>query len=263
MSSKRLRYQDYLRYFVRRRSIAGAGSPPPAPVATSYAVTAASYSPGSGANDDIQAQLLDQFGGPMAEAGHTVTWSKSVTDGSFSTGTSVTDASGIATVTLIAPTVNEALTVTATDEGSRTGTSAAITVTGGTITPDATMTSILNGLLDNGEIDFYTGAPPRSAADAAASTLLATLTFSAPAGTNPPDMISNNSMNLHITGPAFVITNGTVGWARVRLPNGAGQFDGLVGLTGSGQPFIVDTASLTWATGQTLSQVSLIATTGV
>lgn len=124
---KRLRYQDYLRFYQRRRTASGAGAAPPAPVATSYAVTAASYTPDESSTDLITAQLLDQSGNPLSEAGHTVTWSKSSPNGSFGAPTSLTDATGKATVTLTAPADVETLTVTATDEGSRTGTTPAIT----------------------------------------------------------------------------------------------------------------------------------------
>lgn len=131
---------------------------------------------------------------------------------------------------------------------------------GSTVTPDATMTLILNGLLNNAEVDFYTGTPPRSAKDAANATLLATGTIASPAGTNPPDMLASNRMTIHVASD-FIVADGTVGWARVRLPDGSGYFDGLVGLAGSGAPFIANT--LTWTVPQTMTLTAFIATTGI
>ena len=231
--------------------------------AAAYQVTASNYNPNVSTGVTITAQLVDANNHAVKTAGLVVTWSKSDTGGSFGSPTSTTDANGTATVTFTTGTADVAVTVTGTDTNSKTGTTATIQTHGGSITPDAVMTTILNGLLDNGTIDFYTGTPPRSAADpATGSTLLATLTFSVPAGSNPPDMIQQNKMNLHVTGTAFVIRDGTVAWARVRKPNGVAIYDGLVGLTGSGNPFIVSTASLAWTTGQTLTQSALTATTG-
>lgn len=230
--------------------------------ATKYLVTSSNYDPTAGAGVTISAQLVDANNHSVATAGLVVTWTKTDSGGSFGSPTSTTDATGLATVTFTTNAADVATTVTGTDTNSMTGTSATIQTHGGSITPDATMTTILNGLLDNGTIEFYTGTAPRSTADAAGATLLATLTFSVPAGANPPDMIQQNKMNLHVTGTAFVIRDGTVAWARVRKPNGVGIYDGVVGLTGSGEPFIVSTASLAWTTGQTLTQSALTATTG-
>lgn len=115
--------------------------------------------------------------------------------------------------------------------------------------------------MDGGEIDYYTGTPPRSTADLAGSVLLATHTFDTPAATSG-DLLAGNVLTLHLTG-GFVYVDGTVGWARVRKPDGTAIYDGLVGLTGSGRPFIVSTATLAWTTGQAVTVTVCTATTGV
>lgn len=97
-------------------------------VPTHYIVTPATTSPNTSAIDTISAQLVDASNNPVGIAGRVVTWSKSHPDGSFSVATSTTNSSGIATVDLtVSNTAGVACTVTATDTGSLTGTSATIT----------------------------------------------------------------------------------------------------------------------------------------
>lgn len=96
--------------------------------AARYVVTTSSQNPVAGAAVTIRAQLADSYGNAVATAGVTVTWSKTGSGGSFGDATSVTDGSGIATVTFVTGTVRGVTyTVTATDADGRTGTSPAIT----------------------------------------------------------------------------------------------------------------------------------------
>jgi len=93
-----------------------------------YIVTASSYAPVAGADVTITAQLASAGNDPIHSSGVVVTWSKTGTGGSFGSGTSTTDASGIATVTFTTDTtVGTEYAVTATDGSSRTGTSPTIT----------------------------------------------------------------------------------------------------------------------------------------
>jgi len=107
---------------------------PQAGGATQYVVTPATASPAAGTGVVISAQLLDASNNPVFLAGQTVTWTKSDANGSFSAPTSVTNGSGVATVTLITHTVsNTATTVTATSAGPLTGTSTTITTVPGAV----------------------------------------------------------------------------------------------------------------------------------
>lgn len=93
-----------------------------------YLVTSTSLTPSAGAAVIIRAQLADTYGNAVATAGVTVVWSKTGAGGSFSSPTSLTDASGLATVTFTTGTVRGVTyTVTAADADGRTGTSPAIT----------------------------------------------------------------------------------------------------------------------------------------
>jgi hypothetical protein len=93
-----------------------------------YIVTASSYAPVAGTDVTITAQLANASNDPIHSSGVVVTWSKTGTDGSFGSGTSTTDASGIATVTFTTgATVGTEYAVTATDGSARTGTSPTIT----------------------------------------------------------------------------------------------------------------------------------------
>lgn len=93
-----------------------------------YIVTPATTTPNVSAVDTISAQLVDASNNPVGIAGRVVTWTKSHPDGSFSVATSTTNSSGIATTDLtVSGTAGIVCTVTATDAGSLTGTSASIT----------------------------------------------------------------------------------------------------------------------------------------
>jgi adhesin/invasin len=96
--------------------------------AAKYLVTSSSYAPAAGAYVTISAQLADQFGNAVATSGVTVTWSKTGTGGSFATATSITNASGVATVRFTTGTPAPVVyVVTGTDGSGRTGSSPNIT----------------------------------------------------------------------------------------------------------------------------------------
>lgn len=93
-----------------------------------YLVTPSSTTPLSGAVVGITAQARDAGNAAVLEAGRVVTWSKSGAGGSFASSTSVTNASGIATVNFTVGAVGTVYTVTGTDVAGKTGTTASITV---------------------------------------------------------------------------------------------------------------------------------------
>ena len=96
--------------------------------ATKYVVTSSSNNPVIGTGVTITAQLADVNGNPVPTPGKVVEWSKTGAGGSFVVATSVTDASGIATVVFTTGlTAGTAYTVTGTDAGGLTGTSATFT----------------------------------------------------------------------------------------------------------------------------------------
>jgi hypothetical protein len=102
--------------------------------ATQYLVSSSSYSPIAGGAVTISAQLADTYGNSVSTSGLVVTWSESGSGGSFATGTSTTNASGLATVSFTAGTAaGTAYTVTGTDTSSRTGTSSPITTLAGVL----------------------------------------------------------------------------------------------------------------------------------
>jgi hypothetical protein len=93
-----------------------------------FLVTSSNYTPVPGAAVTITAQLANSAGTAIATSGVVVTWSSTGTGGSFSSATSTTNASGIATVTFtVSATTGTVHTVTATG-GGFTGTSSNITV---------------------------------------------------------------------------------------------------------------------------------------
>lgn len=102
--------------------------------ATKYLVTSSSSNPTAGSAVTITAQLSDANNNAVSTAGKVVTWSKTGAGGSFSAATSTTNASGVVTVTFTTSTTAGTVhTVTATDEGSLTGTSANITTVAGAL----------------------------------------------------------------------------------------------------------------------------------
>ena len=97
-------------------------------VASKFLVTSSTYAPVPGSAVTITAQLADSLGNAVPVSGIVVTWS-STNGGSFSTATSTTNASGIATVTFTVSTTTATIhTVTATG-GGFTGSSTNIAVT--------------------------------------------------------------------------------------------------------------------------------------
>src|SRR6266513_4255677 len=100
-----------------------------------YVVTSSDNNPAAGSAVTISAQLADSGGLPVPIAGKLVTWSKTGTGGSFSSATSTTNASGIATVSFTTgTTAGTVYMVTGTDNSSPTnftGTSANITTKAG------------------------------------------------------------------------------------------------------------------------------------
>ena len=97
-------------------------------VASKFLVTSSTYSPVPGSPVTITAQLADSLSNAVPASGIVVTWT-STNGGSFSTATSTTNASGIATVTFTVSTTTGTIhTVTATG-GGFTGTSTNIAVT--------------------------------------------------------------------------------------------------------------------------------------
>ena len=104
-------------------------------IAAKYLVTSSSYSPVAGAAVTISAQLASASNKPVPTSGVKVAWTKAGTDGSFSSATSLTNASGIATVAFTTSTIAAtSYTVTATDDSSRKGVSTKITTTAGPAT---------------------------------------------------------------------------------------------------------------------------------
>ena len=94
---------------------------------STFLVTSSNYAPVPGAAVTITAQLANAAGTAIATSGLVVTWS-STGGGTFSSATSTTNASGIATVTFTVSTTAAVVhTVTATG-GGFTGTSSNITV---------------------------------------------------------------------------------------------------------------------------------------
>src|SRR5438477_2129823 len=100
-----------------------------------YVVTSSDNNPAAGSAVTISAQLADSGGLPVPIAGKLVTWSKTGTGGSFSSATSTTNASGVATVSFTTGTTAEIVyMVTGTDNSSPTnftGISANITTKAG------------------------------------------------------------------------------------------------------------------------------------
>jgi len=105
--------------------------------ATKYIVTPSTYSPAARSTITLTAQLADQYNNPVATSGIAVTWSRTGTGGQFGSTNTTTNASGIATTTYrVSRYAGRAYTFTArsTTGGTRTGTSATVTVVAGTPT---------------------------------------------------------------------------------------------------------------------------------
>ncbi|PYK58642.1 MAG: hypothetical protein DME43_10880, partial [Verrucomicrobia bacterium] len=118
-----------------------------------YVVTSSDSNPVAGTAVTITAQLADAGGLPVPIAGKVVTWSKTGSGGSFSSGTSTTNTNGIATVSFTTgTTAGTVYTVTATDNSSPTN----FTGTSGNITTKAGAASKL--LLSGSTVDLAAGA---------------------------------------------------------------------------------------------------------
>ena len=104
-----------------------------------YLVTSTSLTPTAGSTVTISAQLADVNGNRVATAGRTVTWTNTG-GGCFASGpcvgstSSLTDATGVATITFTTNATATGHVVTATDNSSITGASAQITGTAATAT---------------------------------------------------------------------------------------------------------------------------------
>ncbi|HHW09621.1 MAG TPA: DUF11 domain-containing protein, partial [Firmicutes bacterium] len=97
--------------------------------AAQYIVRVDEENPVSGSAVTVQAQLADQYGNPVAQEGRTVHWS-ATGGGSFDAQTTVTDATGLATVTFTVSTVagtEHVVTATDGEDGSIKGNSPTIT----------------------------------------------------------------------------------------------------------------------------------------
>src|SRR5439155_18745135 len=118
-----------------------------------YVVTSSDNNPAAGTAVTITAQLADAGGLPVPIAGKLVTWSKTGSGGSFSSATSTTNASGVATVSFTTgTTAGTVYTVTATDNSTPTN----LTGTSGNITTKAGAASKL--LLSGSTADLAAGA---------------------------------------------------------------------------------------------------------
>ncbi|MFA7418577.1 MAG: FlgD immunoglobulin-like domain containing protein [Melioribacteraceae bacterium] len=102
--------------------------------ASKYIVTSSSYNPNAGNNVTLTAQLADINNNPVSTSGLTVTWSKSDANGAFSNASSITNASGIATITLTTHTISGTVTTVTANDGTLSGTSSTITTVAGAAT---------------------------------------------------------------------------------------------------------------------------------
>ena len=119
--------------------------------ATHYSVDSSASAPTAGADVTITAQLSDAHGNDVPSAGRTVTWSKTGNGGSFSSGSSTTNASGRASVTFTTGTVSGVTYTVTGDDGTQSGTSAGFTtVEGGVDGSTSTLTAAAGSLAGNG-----------------------------------------------------------------------------------------------------------------
>jgi hypothetical protein len=199
-----------------------------------YVVTPATTSPVVGSQVLITAQLTDQYNNPVSTAGRIVSWTKSDVNGSFSTATSTTNASGVATVTFTAHSVvSTNTTITATDNNStpRTGTTATNLIT---VAPGAASTL------------FVSTQPVGGASGAALAT-------------QPIIHIRDASGNLVNTATNTVtltVSGGTIsGTTSVAAVGGVATFSGLTfdGLVGTNYQFTFASSGLTSATSNNVT----------
>lgn len=100
---------------------------------TKFIVTSSDYNPVAGSSVTITAQLADAANNSVANPGITVNWTKNNANGSFSNASSITDATGKATITFTTHTVAGTVTTVTANDGSRNGTSSNITTIAGAV----------------------------------------------------------------------------------------------------------------------------------
>ncbi|HEY2824939.1 MAG TPA: invasin domain 3-containing protein, partial [Gemmatimonadales bacterium] len=197
--------------------------------ATKYLVTSSSSTPTAGTTVTITAQLADAFNNPVATSGKTVTWS-STAGGSFGSPTSLTNASGFATVSFTTST-SAPIThlVTATDNTALTGTSTGILtvsaaaadylVTPSTVSPaagsDVTVTAQLRDAAGNavamaGQTVTWSKLDPNGSFSSPTSLTnaggLATITFHSHTVSGTATTVSATTASLSVTGTSATIT---------------------------------------------------------
>ena len=171
-----------------------------------YVVTPAATSVVVGTGVTVTAQLADANHNPVSTPGRIITWS-STNGGSFSSGTSTTNASGQATVTFTASTTAGVTHVaTATDGSSITGTTAGITTIAGA--PSAVTSTITVGstaLAVNG-MTTITVIVRDAYGNVVANATPASITLSSSAGSIGTVSCVNGTCTATFTAPA---TSGT------------------------------------------------------
>jgi len=172
-------------------------------IATQYLVTAATNSPVAGAGTTITAQLADTNGNPITTSGLIVTWSNTGTDGSFSSPTSVTNASGIATITFTSDLANVSYVITATDNHGLHGNTVVITSVIGPFTANWVSRVGING-----------GAAPSSIEQAAADRYYRRCVTASIDGLMMTDILPCNNNIIASTTP-FFFNNGFDPWVLI------------------------------------------------
>lgn len=177
-------------------------------VPTSYQVTSSNYAPSAGVAVMITAQLLDQFGAALGGAARTITWTKSGAGGSFASGTSTTNPSGVAIVSF---TGNPGTTHTVTaNDGPVVGTSPNIVV-GASSGRDPLIQAVIDGA--------YNGKPAKLYATTdgfpvpASNLLVGVWTLAAPAGPLA-NVISDTEIAINLVATAQTL----VGTADATVP---------------------------------------------
>jgi hypothetical protein len=188
-----------------------------------YRVTVSNSAPAAGTGITATAQLTDALGNALPVLGQTVTWSLSGTTGSFSAPTSVTNASGVATITYTTSTVSGDTEKIIATTGVTIGTSTTVTTVpgaGAKYVVTASTTSVAAGVgvrIAAALVDAHGNAAPTVGNSVAWSTT----------GTN--GFFSTPSSTTDSTGTAYVVLStsptGGVSYVVTALDSG--------GLTGS------------------------------
>jgi hypothetical protein len=162
----------------------------------------------------ISAQLSDANNAPVATSGGTVTWTSTGVPGTFGAATSVTDASGVATVGFTAGTVAGEVTIRATDESGVAG-SHTVTVTPGPAVKLGFVTQPTN----TGWRVVFPSAP-RVAAEDAYSNVVTTVT-----GRDVTLALAMNPAGASLAGSAVAtMTNGVATFDAVYLTEAGSGF---------------------------------------